>query len=346
MKRILPLVLILVFLLSVTNVYAYGGVTHYMTCNKTYTKMISESLPDDYIIINKSNCDFIQLNNNWYIVEESCTIGQAPIGPFQPGGVRINGEVHIVIGDGVTLSVQGGFGTEHPGSRQGELHVHGVQYGNCNLEIQGMFADKAVIDGFHNCAFGPGIDLKEFSVYGCNVTITGATGAKGVAPLDACGKDGYAAIENTNVNIFNSTIKAYGGQGGDSGSKRALQGPNNGGNGACAIKSCEVDLVSGTLELYGGEGGKKLVGSGGNGYPGDSKKSSSVHAKNASVRNADTGENINLGDIQDYQSVIITTNNLTVATIISDASPIIVVLVLLIIVAALIIVIKRKKSRA
>ena len=342
MKKIISIVLILVMLLASVSAYAGSDVRDYLEYDDMSRKIVSKRIGDNVTSIDGAEIEFKKLSEGWYIVEESCTIGKAPAAPFTAGGVGISGDVHIVIGDEVTLTVLGGFGLDKYQGAEGSLFVHGVENGDCNLVIEGIAPDKTLAVDAINYAYGQGLSLDSFTVYGCNVVITAGDGAQGVAPLNADGKDGYTAVQNTRMNLYNSNVQVYGGNGGDSGAKRSFQGTNNGGNGGSALILSGVDLLGGTLELYGGKGGKNLIGSGHDGVSANAGYGSPIHADNATVWDPDTGESISLDDISSHQSVIIATQDLPVGSMIGAGMPIIVIAGLVVLVAAVLVV--RKKA--
>ena len=179
-------------------------------------------------------------DGGWYVVTGSVTIGQR---------VNVNGDVHLILADGCSLTVNGGINVTSGNS----LTIYGQDKGTgeltANGENEAMSLSQAGIGGGQFQSGGT------ITINGGTVTATGSSDgmASGGAGIGG-GSDGGAGGE---ITINGGTVDATGGD-------RAA-GIGGGSDGAGG----EITISGGTVTAKGGDPGGAGIGGGGSGAGGE-----------------------------------------------------------------------------
>ncbi|MDO5331120.1 MAG: hypothetical protein Q4E99_00435 [Bacillota bacterium] len=348
MKKVTIILITLVVIFCSMSSFTYKETVKYLDSRGTTDQLVELECTNPQDLITSVGMHG-KLSRGTYIVRESCTIGEMPNPPFEAGGIGISEDVHIIICDGVTLTVNGGFSnTGYKRDNTGILYLHGVKNGQCKVIINGLKHEKECLG--ENYANGYGVELSRLNIYGCDVTITGHKGLQGKAPLDASGKDGYSGVYNTELTIYNGNVTVIGGDGGDSAEKSGTKCKNDGGTGADAIQKSIVTVMGGTLTMKGGNGGTNLYQSNGSdGNPGKAIDSSTRFVNDSNVKFIDCATNDQLKSYysaRDHKDVLVKSNqNLQVATAFSNAPNLLLIGLSVVLIAIVIVILRRKKSK-
>lgn len=178
-----------------------------------------------------------QWDGGWYVVSTNITIGSQDT----PQRITVNGEVHLILADGCTLTVNGGIGVGDGNSLTIYAQSTGSSMGT--LIVQNVDAYNAGIGGGYN---GDGGTI---TINGGKVDATGGSwGAAGIG-------GGYGG-GGGEITIEGGEVTATGGRWG-----AGIGGGDSGAGGTITIKGGEVDTTGG--------GGAAGIGGGYNGGGGE-----------------------------------------------------------------------------
>ncbi len=162
------------------------------------------------------------LTTGWYVADDNVLFGR----------LTINGDVHIIVPDGVTMQCTKGIIVNYS---QNTLNIYGQQNDTGTLVVTNSSNDDAAIGSYEDTSCGT------INIFGGNVSAHPSDDAPGIG----CGKNGKSGT----VNIYGGKVNARG---------------SAYGAGIGAGDSCRS---SGTVYIYGGEvtatGGKRGAGIGG-----------------------------------------------------------------------------------
>ena len=197
-----------------------------------------------------------QWDGGWYVVSTNITIGSQDT----PQRITVNGEVHLILADGCTLTVNGGIGVgdgnsltiyaQSTGSSMGTLIVQNVDAYNAGIGGGGtIIINGGEVDatgGDYGAGIGGGFKNGggEITISNGEVTATGGNNAAGIG-------GGYGG-GGGEITISGGEVTATGINGG-----AGIGGGALGGGGTIIISGGEVDATSG--------GGAAGIGGGNNG---------------------------------------------------------------------------------
>jgi len=174
---------------------------------------------------------------SWYVVRDSVTIGSR---------ITVNGDVHLILRDGKTLTAKKGIETSGANS----LTIYGQSADSGTLEASAI-SDDAGIGGSMNEAGGT------ITIHGGTVTATcGSIGS-------GAGIGGGYEGDGGTITIYGGTVNASGNRAGISGA--GIGGGYNGAGGTITIHGGTVEAISesGGAGIGGGDGGSGRGGAGG-----------------------------------------------------------------------------------
>ena len=200
--------------------------------------------------------------NGWYVVNSAVTIGSR---------VTVSGEVHLILADGASLTVNDGINVaesnsfsvyaQSVGENMGTLTATSSQFGKAGIggEIHGS-GGNITISGGNVTATGEssaaGIGSGKDSVSGGNIIIHGGT-VKATGGSLAAGIGGGNSSSGGTITIHGGTVETIGG--GDSGA--GIGGGNNGSGGTITISGGTVKATGGRFAAGIGGGGNASGGS-------------------------------------------------------------------------------------
>ena len=270
-KRLLSILLTACLLVGLlpTVVLAADGDVDYLYCNenganwRTGTKAAGE-----YTVVTSSDTGWgTSGSTTWYVVNSDVTIGTSDV----PQRVTVSGDVHLILTDGCTLTVNGGIQVTHDNSLTIYAQSTGTNMGS--LTVQNVVFRNAGIGGGDGVYSG-----KDITINGGYVTATG--GGEGSADIGGAGiGGGDGSGSGNNITINGGTVKAastngagIGGGHGGSGDYITINGgtvkatSTNGagiGGGGGIGSGNNITINGGYVEATGGVAGGAGIGGGG-----------------------------------------------------------------------------------
>ena len=181
------------------------------------------------------------LASGWYFVGEDTTFTSM---------INFTGDVHLIIGDGATLTVDAGI-TINDGN--GALAIYGQHEGSGKLNVNGKDGYPGSVSHNNGENGAHGIS-GHITVNGGLVTVNGGDGGQG-GPFTSTGHGGHGGHGiNGTLTVNRGSVTVNGGNGG-----RGAQynfSPNNGGDGGDAINGT-LTVNRGSVLANGGKGGQK-----------------------------------------------------------------------------------------
>jgi len=199
--------------------------------NKVVTETIKTLNEGDYSAINGSDTEgWVGLNNGWYVVTGDSEYKVLNV---------VGDDVHLIIPDGVTLTLTGGVKLE----TGHKLTIYGQENDSGMLTATNSYSDGAAIGGG-----GSGLSCGELVIQGSTISATGANNGAGIG--GGSGQGFYGQLT-----IYGGKVTAQGGE-----------------NGAGIGSGKDCSEIAGFMYIYGGvvnaTGGQFAAGIGG-GYCGD-----------------------------------------------------------------------------
>ena len=215
-KRLLSILLTACLLMGLlpTAALAANSVTNvtYYDWNSS-TKQLEEKSCSSATLVENST-DKVMWNDDWYVVQGSVTI---------TSGVTISGDVHLILADDFTLTVEGSIQGE------GNLTIYGQSGGTGQLIANGYNNTN----GYSSC----GIKVNSLTICGGSVTATGGS----VTSEDSVATGGSYGIYASSIAISGGTVTATG----------SAVAPES--YGICAIVNYEGgEYVDGYITINGG----------------------------------------------------------------------------------------------
>ena len=173
-------------LLSLTALAAENVDYIYYEWNET-TQTLSEPKSGNVTSATEVTTNTTTWNSGWYVAQGEVTISSR---------VTVTGDVHLILADNCTLTVNGGINVAESNS----LTIYGQTQGTGTLVAQNCTSGCAGIGGASGAAGGT------VTIHGGNVTATGGSNAAGIG-------GGYNGAGGT-VNISGGTVTATGGNNG------------------------------------------------------------------------------------------------------------------------------------
>ena len=240
------------FFNGMVNLLAENGVSY---LDKDGSKQTAENVT----VVESSTTAW---NGGWYVVNDTVTIGSR---------VTVSGEVHLILADNASLTVNGGINVaednsfsvyaQSVGENMGTLTATSSQFGKAGIggEIHGSGGNITIHGGNVTASGGDsaaGIGSGKDSVSGGNIIIHGGT-VKATGGSLAAGIGGGNSSSGGTITIHGGTVETIGG--GDSGA--GIGGGNNGSGGTITINGGTVKATGGRFAAGIGGGGNGSGGS-------------------------------------------------------------------------------------